>query len=192
MRRKSLRWVSLAALVIVAAVAVSGALGASGQKGALDGKKVGVIICTEQNPFCAAWAKTRQDRLREAGSPGHGPLLRVRSCGRRAEHEPPDRGQARPDRLGACERLGDRAVVHPGEGGRHPDPRGHRPPVRRGREARHRRGTHRRPVARAVRGDEPRRGHEEGRLHEGQRHRPHRHRQPEQRHRPHGARSRRT
>ncbi len=67
MRRKSLRWVSLAALVMVAAVVVSGALGASGQKGALYGKKVGVIICTEQNPFCAAWAKSVKSRLREAG-----------------------------------------------------------------------------------------------------------------------------
>ena len=68
MRRKSLRWVSLAALVIVAAVAVSGALGASGQKGALDGKKVGVIICTEQNPFCAAWAKSVKTGFEKQGA----------------------------------------------------------------------------------------------------------------------------
>ena len=55
-----------------------------------------------------------------------------------------------------------------------------------GSEARHRRGAHRRPVARTVRRDEPRRGHDEGRLQEGQRDRAHRHRQPEQRHRSHG------
>src|SRR6476659_9293669 len=68
MRGTSLRWVSLAALVTVAAVAVSGALGASGQKGALDGKKVGVIICTEQNPFCAAWANTVKNGLEKQGA----------------------------------------------------------------------------------------------------------------------------
>ena len=186
MRRKTLRWVSLAALAVAAAVFVTGALGASGQKGALDGKKVGVIICTNQNPFCAAWANTVKSGLEKQGASVTVLTLGVRSRGRRAEHEPPDRGQARPDHLGARERIRDRAVVHPGEGGRHPDSRRDRPPVGRGSEARHRRGAHRRPVARTVRRDEPRRGHEEGRLHEGQRHRPHRHRQPEQRHRSHG------
>jgi len=68
MRRNSLRWVSLAALVIVAAVSVSGALGASGKKGALDGKKVGVIICTEQNPFCAAWANSVKSGFEKQGA----------------------------------------------------------------------------------------------------------------------------
>jgi ABC-type sugar transport system substrate-binding protein len=68
MRRMSLRWVLLAALVLVAAVAVSGALGASGKKGALDGKKVGVIICTEQNPFCAAWAKSVKTGFEKQGA----------------------------------------------------------------------------------------------------------------------------
>ena len=43
-------------------------LGASGQKGALDGKKVGVIICTEQNPFCAAWAKSVKTGFEKQGA----------------------------------------------------------------------------------------------------------------------------
>ena len=68
MRRKTLRWVSLAALAIAAAVFVTGALGASGQKGALAGKKVGVIICTNQNPFCAAWANTVKSGLEKQGA----------------------------------------------------------------------------------------------------------------------------
>ena len=186
MRRKTLRWVSLAALALAAAVFVTGALGASGQKGALDGKKVGVIICTEPEPVLRGLGEHGQERPREAGRRGHRPQLGVRSRGRRPEHEPPDRGQAGPDHLGARERVRDRAVLHPREGGGHPDPRRDRPPVGRGREDRHRRGAHRRSGAREVRRDEPRRGHDEGGLHEGQRDRPHRHRQPEQRHRPHG------
>ena len=68
MRRKTLRWVSLAALALAAAVFVTGALGASGQKGALSGKKVGVIICTNQNPFCAAWANTVKSGLEKQGA----------------------------------------------------------------------------------------------------------------------------
>ena len=68
MRRKSLRWVSLAALAVFAAVFVSGALGAIGKKGALDGKKVGVIICTNQNPFCAAWANSVKSGLEKQGA----------------------------------------------------------------------------------------------------------------------------
>src|SRR6187551_1403540 len=68
MRRKPLRWVPLAALAVVAAVVVSGALGASGQKTDLSGKKVGVIICTNQNPFCAAWANTVKSGLEKQGA----------------------------------------------------------------------------------------------------------------------------
>jgi ABC-type sugar transport system substrate-binding protein len=68
MRRKTLRWVSLAALALAAAVFVTGALGASGQKGSLSGKKVGVIICTNQNPFCAAWANTVKSGLEKQGA----------------------------------------------------------------------------------------------------------------------------
>lgn len=68
MRRMSLRWVSLTALVIVAAVAVSSALGASGKKSTLEGKKVGVIICTEQNPFCAAWANSVKKGFEKQGA----------------------------------------------------------------------------------------------------------------------------
>ena len=68
MRRKPLRWVPLAALAVVAAVVVSGALGASGQKTDLSGKKVGVIICTNQNPFCAAWANSVKSGLEKQGA----------------------------------------------------------------------------------------------------------------------------
>jgi ABC-type sugar transport system substrate-binding protein len=68
MRRKTLRWVPLAALVVAAAVFVTGALGSSSQKGALSGKKVGVIICTNQNPFCAAWANTVKSGLEKQGA----------------------------------------------------------------------------------------------------------------------------
>lgn len=69
MRRKSLRWVSLAALVVLAAVFVSSALGSSAaRKGSLDGKKVGVIICTNQNPFCAAWANSVKSGLEKQGA----------------------------------------------------------------------------------------------------------------------------
>ena len=65
MRRKSLRWVPLAALAAVSAVFISGALGASGQ---LAGKKVGVIICTNQNPFCAAWANSVKSGFEKQGA----------------------------------------------------------------------------------------------------------------------------
>src|SRR3954451_322029 len=67
MRRKTLRWLSLAALALAAAVFVTGALGASGQKGSLSGKKVGVIICTNQNPFSDAWVNTVQCGLKKRG-----------------------------------------------------------------------------------------------------------------------------
>ena len=69
MRRRTLRWVSLAALGAAAVVFVAGALGASdGKKGALGGKNVGVIICTNQNPFCAAWANTVKSGLEKQGA----------------------------------------------------------------------------------------------------------------------------
>src|SRR3954454_219469 len=68
MRRKTLRWLSLAALALAAAVFVTGALGASGHEGSLSGKKVGVIICTNQNPFCAAWANTVKSGLEKQGA----------------------------------------------------------------------------------------------------------------------------
>src|SRR5215831_11161314 len=68
MRRKTSRWVSLAALAVAAAVFVAGAQGSSGQKGALGGKKVGVIICTNQNPFCAAWANSVKSGLEKQGA----------------------------------------------------------------------------------------------------------------------------
>src|SRR4026207_2105432 len=70
MRRKPLRWVPLAALAVVAAVGAPGALGAGGQKTDLSGKKVGVIICTDQNPFCAAWANSVKSGLEKQGAQG--------------------------------------------------------------------------------------------------------------------------
>jgi ABC-type sugar transport system substrate-binding protein len=68
MRRKASRWVPLTVLAVVGAVFVTSALGASGQQRALDGKKVGVIICTNQNPFCAAWANTVKSGLEKQGA----------------------------------------------------------------------------------------------------------------------------
>jgi ABC-type sugar transport system substrate-binding protein len=67
MRRKATRWVSLAALVVAAAVFVTGALGSS-KAGPLSGKNVGVLICTNQNPFCAAWANTVKSGLEKQGA----------------------------------------------------------------------------------------------------------------------------
>jgi ABC-type sugar transport system substrate-binding protein len=67
MRRKATRWVSLAALVVAAAVSVTGALG-SNKAGPLSGKTVGVLICTNQNPFCAAWANTVKSGLEKQGA----------------------------------------------------------------------------------------------------------------------------
>ena len=68
MWRRSTRWVPLAVLGVLAAVFVTGAIGASGKQGALDGKNVGVIICTNQNPFCAAWANSVKSGLEKQGA----------------------------------------------------------------------------------------------------------------------------
>jgi ABC-type sugar transport system substrate-binding protein len=68
MWRRSTRWVPLTVLGVLAAVFVSGAIGASGKTGALDGKNVGVIICTNQNPFCAAWASSVKSGLEKQGA----------------------------------------------------------------------------------------------------------------------------
>ncbi len=67
MTRKTLRWLSPVALVAAAAVFATGALGSS-QAGPLSGKKVGVIICTNQNPFCAAWANSVKSGLEKQGA----------------------------------------------------------------------------------------------------------------------------
>ena len=50
-----------------AAVFVTGALGAR-TAGPLDGKRIGVIICTNQNPFCSAWANTVKSGLEKQGA----------------------------------------------------------------------------------------------------------------------------
>jgi ribose transport system substrate-binding protein len=55
----------LAALAVATAVFVSGA---PAKSGALDGKNVGVIICTNQNPFCAAWANSVKSGLEKQGA----------------------------------------------------------------------------------------------------------------------------
>ena len=72
MRRKTSRWVPLTALALALAVAtsvlVTGALGATGKRGDLAGKNVGVIICTNQNPFCAAWANSVKSGLEKQGA----------------------------------------------------------------------------------------------------------------------------
>jgi ribose transport system substrate-binding protein len=63
-----LHLVPLAAIAVAAAVVVSGALGAGQKRGDLSGKKVGVIICTNQNPFCAAWANSVKSGLEKQGA----------------------------------------------------------------------------------------------------------------------------
>jgi ABC-type sugar transport system substrate-binding protein len=69
MRRKPLRWALLAALALAAAaVFVAGALGSTSQRQDLAGKSVGVIICTNQNPFCAAWANSVKSGLEKQGA----------------------------------------------------------------------------------------------------------------------------
>ena len=68
MRRKASRWLPLTVLVALGAVFAVGALGASAQGGPLEGKQVGVIICTNQNPFCAAWANTVKSGLERQGA----------------------------------------------------------------------------------------------------------------------------
>ena len=67
MRRTPSRLVLITALAATA-VLVAGALGASARQGALNGKKVGVIICTNQNPFCAAWANSVKKGLESQGA----------------------------------------------------------------------------------------------------------------------------
>lgn len=68
MRRKSLRWVLLTAFALAVAVFATAALGATGKTGSLAGKNVGVIICTNQNPFCAAWANSVKSGLEKQGA----------------------------------------------------------------------------------------------------------------------------
>jgi ABC-type sugar transport system substrate-binding protein len=67
-RRKTWQLVSLTVLVLAAVVFAAGALGAGAKSGALSGKKVGVIICTNQNPFCAAWANSVKSGLEKQGA----------------------------------------------------------------------------------------------------------------------------
>jgi ABC-type sugar transport system substrate-binding protein len=57
-------------LTLAAAAAAVFVAGASGARaaGPLAGKNVGVIICTNQNPFCAAWANTVKSGLEQAGA----------------------------------------------------------------------------------------------------------------------------
>src|SRR3954452_265802 len=67
-RRKALRVVPLTVIAAAAAVWVTGAFGAAQKAGDLSGKKVGVIICTNQNPFCAAWANSVKSGLEKQGA----------------------------------------------------------------------------------------------------------------------------
>ena len=71
MRHKKSLSASIAAVAVAVAVAVvfvTTALGSTARQGSLAGKKVGVIICTEQNPFCAAWANTVKSGLEKQGA----------------------------------------------------------------------------------------------------------------------------
>ena len=67
-RRRALHLIPLAAVAVAAAVFVTGALGAGHKRGDLSGKNVGVIICTNQNPFCAAWANSVKSGLEKQGA----------------------------------------------------------------------------------------------------------------------------
>ena len=67
-RRKTWQLVSLTLLALAAVVFAAGALGAGAKSGSLSGKKVGVIICTNQNPFCAAWANSVKSGLEKQGA----------------------------------------------------------------------------------------------------------------------------
>lgn len=55
-------------LTLATAVAAVFVAGASGAAGPLSGKRVGVIICTNQNPFCAAWANSVKSGLEKQGA----------------------------------------------------------------------------------------------------------------------------
>lgn len=70
MRHKPSRSALIAAFgFAVAVVFVAGALGATSKAhGVLAGKKVGVIICTNQNPFCAAWTNSLKSALEKQGA----------------------------------------------------------------------------------------------------------------------------
>jgi len=69
MRHKKPRWAVLAGLAVVVAVTFAAtALGSTERKGSLSGKNVGVIICTNQNPFCAAWANSVKSGLEKQGA----------------------------------------------------------------------------------------------------------------------------
>ena len=117
-------------LVGVAAVATAAlafvTTGASAT-GPLAGKKVGVIICTEQNPFCAAWAKTVTARLEKQGA-----SVTVLT----SVFDPPVDAQNmnrliadKPDLIISVPASASAIVpsLHPGEGGGHPGPRRDRP-----------------------------------------------------------------
>src|SRR5689334_18146191 len=68
MMRSAMRRALLLTLAsAVAAVVVAGALAAP-TAGPLDGKRIGVLICTNQNPFCAAWANTVKSGLEKEGA----------------------------------------------------------------------------------------------------------------------------
>ena len=69
MRRKSLRWVfARGARSCRGRLRLRRAGSERPEGGALDGKNVGVIICTNQNPFCAAWANTVKSGFEKQGA----------------------------------------------------------------------------------------------------------------------------
>lgn len=61
------RTLLLVGLVAAAALAV-GTVGATAAGQSLKGKKVGVIVCTSANPFCAAWTNAVKSGLQKAGA----------------------------------------------------------------------------------------------------------------------------
>lgn len=58
----------LGTLTIAASAAIVTVASAATAAKPLDGKQVGVIICTNQNPFCAAWSNTLKSSLESQGA----------------------------------------------------------------------------------------------------------------------------
>ena len=147
MTRKTTRWISLAVLVVAAAVFTTGAMGSS-KAGPLSGKKVGVIICTNQNPFCAAWANSVKSGLEKQGASVtvltsvFDPAVDAQNMNRLIADKP-DLIISVPSSASAIVPSYIRAKA-----GGHPGPRRDRTPVGGRREARHGGSTHGRPGTR--------------------------------------------
>jgi len=68
MARSRVMWLVAAAAVAVVAVAGAGSSLASTKAGPLQGKKVGLVFCTDANPFCHSWINTFKANLQKQGA----------------------------------------------------------------------------------------------------------------------------